>query len=120
MGEHQNGDRAETQDLLEAPATLETISGKLDHLIIVVANVERLCLRAVETAEEAKDVAGKSKHAALRASGSALEVVQNTQALSRRAGIGVLFAGATAGGILVQLVLSGLVAAIIASCQHAH
>jgi hypothetical protein len=123
MGEHQNGDRAEradTQELPEAPATLETLNGKLNHLIIVVANVEMLCQRAVNASEEAKDIAGKSKTAALRASNSAIDSALNFQPISRRAGLGALFAGATVGGILVQLMLSGVVAAIISSCQHVH
>jgi hypothetical protein len=111
MGEDKNGgERAATHDLLEVPVTLETINGKLDHLIVVVANVERLCMNAVDAAENARDIASKSKTAALRASNSAIDLG------SRRTRFVTTFAGAAFGGALVWVVLTllGLSSAAVA------
>lgn len=115
-------ERAETEELMELPPTIENLDAKLNHIITHSMVTERLCNRAAEAAEKAEKNAAEAKTAALSAAERALKAIQTREPLSRRERFSTVFAGAAFGGALAGILLSllGVVGtgASVASCAR--
>lgn len=117
-----HAERAETEELMELPPTMENLDAKLNHIITHQMVTERLCHRAATASEESKALAEQARAAAVAAGNNALKAVQSREPLSRRERFSTVFAGAAIGGVLAQVALwvlgIGTFAAAISSCGH--
>jgi hypothetical protein len=126
----ENGvERAPTSDLAEMPATAEIIHGKLDHLILAVALLDKKIDRAATGAEaaqtaasEARAISLESKAASQKAADATLAALQSLQPLTKRERVTALFGGAAAGGAFAWAALAvlgvGGIATALSSCGH--
>jgi hypothetical protein len=122
MSDEKHQERAETEELLELPPTIENLDAKMNHVITHLYLTEQLCNRAATSSEAARKTAEDSRVAAVKAADTALKAIQTKEPLSRKERFGAVFAGAAAGGALAQLMLYALgigsAAAVISSCGH--
>jgi hypothetical protein len=106
MGDEQHQERAETQELIELPVSLENLDAKMNHVITHLFITERLCNRAAEAAEKAEKISSDAKTAATNAANSAVQALQSREPLSRKERFSTVFAGAAFGGALAGILLS--------------
>jgi hypothetical protein len=113
-------EKAETEELLELPPSLENIDAKLNYTVTHVMLTERICNRALAAAERAEKVSIEAKAAAMNAADTALRTLQSREPLSRKERFSTVFAGAAAGGAFATIVLTLLgissAAVAITSC----
>jgi alkyl hydroperoxide reductase subunit AhpF len=122
MNDDKHRERAETEELLELPPTIENLDAKMNHIITHLYLTEHLCNRAARASEDARDLSQQAKISATNAASTAMKAIQSREPLSRVERFGTVFAGSMVGGAMASLVMSLLglagVGAAIASCVH--
>jgi F0F1-type ATP synthase beta subunit len=122
MSDEKHQERAETQELIELPVSLENLDAKMNHVITHLYYTEQLCNRAAEASETARSAAEAARLAAMRMADTTLKAVQSREPLSRTERFGTVFAGSVVGGAVASIALSLLgimgAGAAITSCMH--
>lgn len=120
MSDDKHRERAETEELIDLPPTIENLDAKMNHVITHLYLTEQLCNRAATASENAREMAQQAKTAATNAASTAMKAIQSREPLSRKERFITVFAGSAAGGAFATLVLTLLgvssVAVAISSC----